>query len=268
MFQLQWFDENDSREFNINNIEPKPQDYVEVNRNYGMNHWKHIHPTKPHEWNLSKSDFDMLVSKATARLLTGRKFTDDDLDDFSSKLVKWLDETIALYHDGVFVKMTHKSPKNSFEGKLKPLTSAKEVLGRLTSTKDLFQHSDNDQQAIYISRWIDIDHQREYRVFYINKKLVAISQQDCYHQYRSENREQIVLSDAEKIKEYIINEFSKYDLYATATLDIAIINDGNDKVFLIECNPPSLHYASGSSLFYADDFDTFGKDDTIYVKIR
>ena len=258
MFQLEWFDENDPRPFNINNLAPKPNDYAQVHSMFGLNHWITIHPLNPHEYKLTEKDFKTLLEKSTLRMITRKKFTDDDMDDFSSSFIKWINNTCNLYPDGVFIKMTHKSTKKSFEGEQKPLRNAFEVLSRLTSTNDIFQHDTDFNQSIYISKWVNIDRNREYRVFYIDCRLVAISQQDCYRSITFSDREELVLSDAEKISKY------KFDLYPTATLDIAIVDE---KVFLIECNPPSLHYGAGSSLFYEDDFKTFNHE-IIRVKIR
>ncbi len=115
----------------------------------------------------------------------------DDIEDFFDQLISQLKK--AIFKLGkVFVRMTHKSTKNSFSRKLYFCSTVLDILDSLTSSIPLLKTLNSPFQEIII------DPKREYRVFIIDYKLVGISQQHCYSTFGPRD----VLPDAEKIFEW------------------------------------------------------------------
>ncbi len=271
------FDETSSDEFNVCNIDvrtPPNAIYKDVVEKYGMTTWMILHPYFSRAlniWLFNESDLNSIRSLAQIRCSSGRDIKPSDIDDFSSEFINYLNNSCSKYKaTGVFCRMTHKSTKNGF-GRLRPLHSAIEILDAVTSSSRLLktiQPSVNGPQIMAIMPWVAINPEREYRVFVIDGRVAGISQQHCYIKFDNRDEKQ-VKEDAKQIIVWYDNNKSLLDTmgYQTVTLDIHIVSSSddidkdylyyNDKslVRLIECNPPSLWCASGSSLFREKDFE-------------
>ena len=281
--KISHFDQDIDEEFNICNLseltptlEEQPwlkrictdstkKIYQQVVYHYGMNKWIHLHPfyetgnLAAHI--LSSLDLDSLKSLSQIRCASGRSFKNADLDNFSAEFISFIERNVKV--DGVFARMSHKSVKDGFN-KLIPLKSVSDVLDSLTSSAKLLQTFVDPNQILVIMSWVDIQPEKEYRVFVINNRIAAISQQNCYSNFERGNGE--VENDVKMILKYysrVKDEFYKIG-YESATLDIYI---GGNEARLIEINPPTLWCASGSSLFNKKELLSF-KNNTIYVKVR
>jgi len=276
MFSVELYSE--SEKFNVNNLPDYFPDsswvrsvctsgdrYSEICDHYGTNRWLPLHPFYSTDYlvriPLSESDLSSLKRIGQIRCSSGRDLRSDDIEDFSDELISQLNK--AVFKLGkVFVRMTHKSTKNSFSRKLCFCSTVLDILDSLTSSIPLLKTLNSPFQEIILMKWVIIDPKTEYRVFIIDYKLVGISQQHCYTTFGPRD----VLPDAEKILEWYQSVRDKFiELnYSIATLDLYV----NEKVNLIEVNPPSLWGPSGSSLFTEKEMVDLPSRDYITVKIR
>ena len=262
---------------NINNIGRSPKTaagvsdevYYETCRKYQTQTWIGLHPQRNEltRWKLSPKDVNSLKMLNQIRCAIGRDFKSSDLEHFSPEFVSFVKTSLEKFPQA-FVRLSHKSFKNSFSTRLRPLTTTEDVFDALTSSFDILKTLDMPEQELFIMKWIHIDRRREYRVFIIESRVVGISQQECYKSFSlSPERQQEALSDAQLIVNYYHSNKSTFDSfgYQTVTLDV-FVDEGMVK--LIECNPPSLWGPSGSSLFREEDFTTIFHDGNVYIKIR
>lgn len=118
-----------------------------------------------------------------------------------------------------------------------------------TRGHECFQRGD-EECKIYFMKWIDMDQDKEFRIFVYQNEITAISQQYLY----SVNDYLNSLSD-EDIKEmvYKILDFfekhikEKMRYMSNYTMDLSLIN--NDEPYFIEPGSFGKDYASGSALF-------------------
>ena len=263
---------SDGEDININNVnrESTPDDvYYQTCQKYQTQTWITLHPQYPHlaRLKLLTSDIQALMELGQVRCSSGRQFRISNLEGFSTRLIAFVTDSIRKF-PRAFLRLSHKSYKNSFSTKLRPLTTVIDVFDALTSSYHLLRTLNMPEQELFIMKWVDIDKQREYRVFIIDAKLVGISQQECYKTFSvTSERKQQALADATLIIDYYTRHQATFNSfgYQTVTLDVFI---HEETVNLIECNPPSYWCSSGSSLFTAEDFTRFNTGETTYVKIR
>jgi len=260
----------DQDRININNIGRSPKTsagvsdevYYETCRKYQTQTWIGLHPQRNEltRWKLSPKDVNSLKMLNQIRCAIGRDFKSSDLEHFSPEFVSFVKTSLEKFPQA-FVRLSHKSFKNSFSTTLRPLTTTEDVFDALTSSLDILKTLDMPEQELFIMKWIHIDRRRESRV-------VGISQQECYKSFSlSPERQHEAISDAQLIVNYYHDNKSTFDSfgYQTVTLDV-FVDEGMVK--LIECNPPSLWGPSGSSLFREEDFTTLFRDVIMYIKIR
>jgi len=281
---IKWFDEDDEREFNVNNIDKyTPENngwlrslcsddtktlYEQIIMSYGMNRWVHLHPNYNTPflsmYHICEKDLSALKTLASIRRSSGRNFKNSDKDNFSYELITFLE---THNQHGSFVRMSHKSTKDGFD-KLRPLYTVEDILDALTSSVKLLKTFVDHNQCLFVMPWTNIDPSREYRVFIIDNRVAAVSQQHCYTSFSYSDRVEIVRKDVDLILSYYENNRSKYiDIgYEEVTLDLYVTYD--NEVRLIECNPPTLWCASGSSLFREHEILLWKDMNLVDVRIR
>ena len=286
--QVRWFDAADTtEEFNVNNLtehtptlaeqpwmaatiknaNPTADDlYAALLRHYGMRptSWVPLHPLwsegKLRMVAMCEADVAALQQLGQIRCTTGRDLTADDVECFSPALLAWIEAQLTMLGGSVFVRMTDKSTKDSMNGHC-ALHTTMDVLDALTSSRRLLKYvtGNTSDQWLVMMPWMPIDAPREYRVLVIDERVAGISQQHCYSSYGRET----LTSEARRLAEAhadavaIIAWYAEHKAafaalhYEHVTLDVYVIDA---TVHLIECNPPSLWCASGSSLFRKSDF--------------
>lgn len=160
------------------------------------------------------------------------------------------------------------------ETKVGPYTNLKEIIESLVSS--IRGHTpiykDSTEIKLYLMPWININQDKEFRVFVFNKKITAISQQNLYqvlYENISDDELEILFDKYIKIivnyfNDIIVNEIELENF----TYDFAILD--NDKPYFIESNSFGKEYAAGSALFcWINDDDVLyqkNKDPTIYFR--
>jgi hypothetical protein len=106
---------------------------------------------------------------------------------------------------------------------------------------------------LYLLKWINMDEFKEFRVFVHNKKITAISQQNCYQINRLlENKTNLEIELIVHNWIGIITDFFEFEIVdkivgSNYSMDIVLLND--DKPYFIEINSFGKEYAAGSALF-------------------
>lgn len=149
---------------------------------------------------------------------------------------------LEKYVTPVFVRLDQSSAKH--DTTLEPLSTAKDILAQIVNSKKLYKsiYGRNIEPKLIIMPWKDIDPKYEFRIFVLNKKIVAISQQHLYRKYN------YTLGEINNIFSAIKNvNFINELLYQDVVCDVFV--DNSNVCYLIECNPYGPYSASGSSLF-------------------
>lgn len=141
-----------------------------------------------------------------------------------------------------FVRMSSTSGKN--EKYVRPFNKATDIIHHITNVKLFMDQEfkrDKDSYLILIP-WKEIDIRYEFRLFVVNGKLTAVSQQSIQlFQYSSEELKDI---------EYALNHINFIkdccEFTNTFIADVYV----QDKIcYLIELNPFGAHCGAGSGLF-------------------
>eukprot|EP01102_Stenamoeba_stenopodia_P008490 TRINITY_DN2443_c0_g1_i1.p1 TRINITY_DN2443_c0_g1~~TRINITY_DN2443_c0_g1_i1.p1 ORF type:complete len:348 (-),score=92.64 TRINITY_DN2443_c0_g1_i1:24-1067(-) len=132
--------------------------------------------------------------------------------------------------------------------------SAAEVLLSFCTSERVYQdmllalqHPERFEQHFIVRKWVDIDPDMEFRAFYSNGKLNAVSQYNhlCYYPRVVENKdiiqERILTFFETTVKSKLQSAFKEY------VIDFAICGENLDKVWVIELNP--FIYTTDGCLF-------------------
>jgi len=184
-----------------------------------------------------------------------RNLNEDDFEIWH-KWIPIVETALNIYPDGAFIKLSEKSPKNGLQ-KMKPCFTFIEIIDLITSSKELIKYLTKEEEYLILAPWKYFDRINEFRVFILDGKIRAISQQDCYTEYGARdvtNQIQLIIEWYEKI------QFP----YQYATVDVVVENECH----LIEINPPGDWGSAGSGLFHwIDDHDIFYNRPVITVRI-
>jgi hypothetical protein len=160
------------------------------------------------------------------------------------------------------IRLSSTSPKHDFE--LYPVKGAMEILDLLTKSKKFLvrEFSDHSQETFMVCvEWnSEITRRSEFRLFMVDRKIVAVSQQYWY-QLQSYTDDEI-----DTIKKLTENPpFITEEIYYNSCVFDTYIDFENGSIHLIECNPP---LSSGSALFnYLDDVDVLNGKATPELRI-
>jgi hypothetical protein len=170
---------------------------------------------------------------------------DDELETLETHLNQTGCDTIF---DGkpYFIRTENVSLKAGQHG-VGPYTKLKPVIESLVTCVE--GHTpicpETKEIKLYVIPWVELDSEREYRVFVKAGRVTAISQQNLYRVFPVLNHHQ---ADIQTIIEYqnnvLKNCITHIDSYC---VDIAILEVNTP--YFIEINPFGTEYTSGSSLF-------------------
>lgn len=186
-----------------------------------------------------------LKQAAAAGVQTGRfsKSYEDELD----MLVSTLEKCFKFSKDEkYFVRTENVSLKHGVHG-VGPYSNFHDVIESLVTCIPGHSPFDCDPHKIqlYLIPWVNLDPSREYRVFYNNNRITAISQQHLYTVFPDHDHEKDVRIISDFYRGVLKDKLSAS--FPSGVLDIAILE--NDSPFFIEINPFGMEYSSGSSLF-------------------
>ena len=269
-FSLEHVLENDRILFNVNNLyEKQPADYWD---RFYTEDWAHLfHNNKYHTITLTEKDLEWMKEANKVNMLTNR-FSEIYNDDLETTCKKYENEMnrILKYGDKWFIRTEDYSLKYALHG-VGPYNSLKKILQSVTTYAT--GHScikDTDKtKTIYFFPWIDMDWDKEFRVFVYNNKITAISQQHLY----SVNKWLLNKTDDEikdivvKIVKYFNSNISdKLGFIKDYVMDLSLIEE-DETPYFIEPNKFGKEYGSGSSLFHWEtDHDDLHESNTIQFR--
>jgi len=243
--------------FNTNNhyteegIE-QPTDYKEkLNQGSTQNWIDKFHENNYYKITLDEHDLNWMRKAFICGSMTGRfsHIYDDELEEICKKY-KMPDDT----NTGYFIRTDAVSLKEGMYG-CGPYDSIEKIIKSMVTCKE--GHScfrfDDTSCNIYFMKWIDINPDKEFRIFVHQNDITAISAQ---HLYTVNNWLNILTdSDIEKIIHKILIFFDQNIkdkmIYMTDyVMDLALVGSDDETPYFIEPNSFGKYYASGSALFH------------------
>jgi len=242
--------------YNVSNLSPI-ENYEEVLSWTNTNNWIHsFHKNIPTIVVNTKNDLKWICDASKIGCIS-QKFSSlyrEELEDFCNKYNNFN----SLMKDGVFVRTEHVSLKTGIHG-IGPYYNIKNIIESIcTSTFSHAAIKDTDTQLnIYLLPWLNIDIDKEFRVFICGDKITGISVQRWYKQNKwlSTFTEEQIVDLIKRIKNFFENEFLKKwgdtkmsEKTTNFTIDLVMLEDNS--FYFIEANPFGAEYAAGSSLFH------------------
>ena len=260
--------------FNTNNhtyseTEAKPPDYREIVDLGNTKNWIDLfHKDNYKTLTLDKSDLKWMNNALNIGIHT-RKFShifDDNLKEICQKYEMpsgipegFNDDKWFIRTDSVSLKegMYGPGPYDNFENIIKSMCST-------TPGHSCFKENDSECK-IYFMKWINIDKDKEFRIFVFQNEITAISCQNLYtinHWLNAKSDLQI----SELVNNILLyfneNIKDKMKYMRNYVMDLAVLDDNS--MYFIEPNSFGACYAAGSSLYHwIYDHDTLHESDTI-----
>jgi hypothetical protein len=246
---------------------PPPADYDAKLEQGNMINWIDLfHPRDSYtKIVLDESDLYWMLKAADSGMHTG---------EFSHIYDEELEYTCDKYKDQFppgnwFIRTERVSLKYGRFG-CRPYTNMKDIIISIvtsTNAHRCIKHGDTTC-PIYFMKWLDLDHDKEFRIFVYNNNITAVSAQYLYNINKWLN----TLSD-EQIKKVIsdiilyFNEHikDKMTFMKDYVMDLVLLE--NNKPYFIEPNSFGKYYASGSSLFHWINDETKLYDNSV-VELR
>ena len=170
-----------------------------------------------------------------------------ELEQFRNDIVKYMKND-----EQYFIRLSSTSGKN--EKSVEPFSDPDEIINHIVSVKlfvDQEYKRENKESYLILMPWNEnIDDRYEFRIFVVNNKLTAISQQNARKLYNYSCEELDII-------EYALNNISFINKvpYGTYVGDV-YVNIETKVCHLIELNPYGAHSGAGAALFnWIDDFD-------------
>lgn len=168
------------------------------------------------------------------------------------ELKSQLDEFLQQNPGEYFIKLSSTSGK--CQKSVEPFSQTKDIIKHITSTKIIrdqeYKRLDKPSFLIMIPWNDNITKKYEFRMFIVNRKITAISQQfwDQLYQYSTE--------ELDIIEEVLLGvQFIKHMPYNDCVADVHVDIE-NKRCNLIELNPFGAHSGAGSALFnWITDYD-------------
>ena len=229
-----------------------PDDYIDIldkNRTY-----KWIDKFKTyHKIEIDSSELYWLKEASRLSIQTGTfsHIYDDELE----KLLEKHKNYDALFDStGYFVRTDTVSLKYG-QHKAGPYYDLKSIIESCVSCIEGHTpiKEDTNYLNFYLIPWIEIDDDKEFRVFVHKNKITAISQQSPLKMNKkllNDERNATKYKWVNIIDDYFENEIkTKINYQDSYTIDIALIGK-DDEPYMIEFNSFGAEYAAGSALFH------------------
>ena len=246
----------DHEYFNVNNLHKElPKDYNKVKLAGNTKNWIDIfHKNNYIKIIIDKCDLKWIREANKLAIITGRfsEIYRDDLNDLTNKLKSTCSKYLS---NSVFVRTEHVSLKSGKYG-IGPYYNFETIIESICTTSRTHNAIDDSDEfiTIYLIKWIDLNPDKEFRIFVYNNNITGISIQHIYEYNKWINLSDIKLL-IKNIKEYFNNIFKqKWNKTITSTLvsnytfDL-VLNEQNEFYF-IEQNSFGAKYCAGSSLFH------------------
>lgn len=246
------------KKINLNDIIENPKNYNN-NNNYikqPLNYKKYIDSFHTEKWInkfhnykkiiIDKNDKNLLYEIFTLLQLTGNNRIPDIYNDDINNIIN----KYKISGKNYFIRTNKTSLKTGIHG-IGPYNNMKEIIESIVTCRyghHSFDKSD-DNIIIYLMNYLNMDIDKEFRVFIVNNKISCISQQNIYKEnnflkkLNDKEIENIIINMKIYFDKNIKNKLLKYENYI---MDIVLLE--NDFHF-IEINPFGKEYTSGSACF-------------------
>jgi hypothetical protein len=249
----------DHEYFNVNNLyEELPKDYNKIKLAGNTKNWIDIfHKNNYTKIIIDKNDLKWIKEANKLAIITGRfsEIYRDDLNDLVYKLQSVYGKNV---NNGVFVRTEHVSLKSGKYG-IGPYYNFETIIESICTTSRTHNAVDDSDECItiYLMKWIDLNPDKEFRIFVYNNNITGISIQHIYSYNKWINS--LSTSDIEllikNIKKYFNNIFKeKWNKTITSTLvsnyTFDLVLNKDNEFYFIEPNPFGSKYSAGSALFH------------------
>jgi hypothetical protein len=242
--------------YNVNNLwngnEPPP-DYMEVTKNHKTSKWVHSFHPKGTIPSMEIKGLDLIWMKRASR--------ENHIGRFSHMYDDDLEESVAHYEsffppppkNGWFIRTEHVSLKEGCGG-IGPYYNIRDVFKSLVTSSSRHQtiREDDDCCTLWFFPFIQIDMQKEFRVFVYDNKISAVSSQRWYKKNdwlsaKSEDELYTLITDLYMFFKENVQKKLEFN-GGTYTMDIAFLS--NETFYFVEPNCFGANYAAGSSCFH------------------
>lgn len=266
--------------FNVNNLygDTKPADYHETNAKGNTHGWIDLFHENNYQ-TLTLDETDLRWMKEAQKIgFVQRRFSKlhaDELQMTCERHQKEMDQIRLVDPEGAktgwFIRSEAVSLKEGMHG-VGPYTNLQQIIESMCTANPghtCFQDADTECK-LYFMKWVEINKYKEFRIFVVNNKITAISDQHLITINEVWNKK----TDDElyEMVNHIISYFSehiapKLEYIGTYVMDLALVTDnkyGEDILYFIEPNSFGRDYAAGSSLFHwVYDHDQLHTDYTV-----
>lgn len=245
--------EKDGKELNTYNHwnhNKKPLDYDDVISRNDTKNWVNLFHKSYKVFYLDKEDLGWMYQA----FVIGRQtqiFPTLYKEELRDLLDKYKD--LELF-DGTkyFVRTERVSLKYGVYG-AGPYTNLRDIIESMVTTIDnhkCFTKDDNICK-VYLFPWIEIDRNKEFRIFVYNSHITAISQQNIYNSnnWLYDKNKNYIINIIKKILGFFDTRIKPIYNNSNYVLDLALVGEDNTPYF-IEPNCFGKEYASGSALFH------------------
>ena len=245
----------------------QPKDYREVGSKGQTKNWVDKFHTNYHKITIDEKETKWMRKALDIGMMTGRcsHIYDDELDNICKRY-----EHLFPQEGKWFVRTERVSLKEGKHGP-GPYTDFRSIIESAVTGRPGHTVLDHDETEItfYLFPWIEIEPDKEFRIFVYNNNITAISAQHLY----SINGWLVSLTD-DQIKDvvYMILKYfednikKNMEYMGSYSMDLVLIGP-NDTPYFIEPNSFGKYYPAGSALYsWVYDHDTLHDHD--YVEIR
>ena len=262
--------------FNTNNHHfeekiPAPKDYNEVLDKGNTCNWiDKFHDNNYYKLILDSEDLKWMSNALFKIGIITRRFSElyqDELIETAKKYAYFF-ENLPKNDKGWFVRSDSVSLKEGIHG-VGPYKNITQVIESIVTTSP--NHccfTENDTScSLYFLPFIDIDSEKEFRIFVHNNQITALSDQHLYtinEHWNTKNDNDISIV-VYKIIEYFENNIKdKMKYMENYVMDLALIGE-EETPYFIEPNSFGKYYAAGSALFHwiYDHDALYGESDSI-----
>ncbi len=257
---------NTNNHYNEEGID-KPDDYEEkisqgMTKNWVLEFHKFYHVF----YFRDPSDLRWMKEAAKIGMITGAfsHMYDDELNDLCEKYEH-------LFPEGVwFVRSDRVSLKEGMHG-VGPYTDFRSMIQSALSSGHghLTINPEDTELTLYLLPWIEIDEDKEFRIFVHNNCITAISSQHVYeiNEWMNTLTDKDITSLVHKIITYFNSNIRrKMEYMGDYTMDLALVGP-DETPYFIEPNSFGKYYAAGSALYHwIYDHDTLYESDTVELR--
>lgn len=247
--------DNDKILFNTNNHGDSPNDYKEIVNRNNTSHWIDLFHKDYYTLTLDEKDLEWMKEAFKIGVIK-RKFThlfDDKLDLTCKKYETEANKIFETCGCGFFIRTEKVSLKEGEFG-VGPYKSLENILKSMVTTTLGHSTFNNDDTkcTLYFMKWIEMDRDKEFRIFICNNKITAISAQHIYsvnnwlNSLSVEGIEQLMCKILEFFDKCVKDKLKHLKNFS---IDLVLIGEDETQYF-IEPNSFGEEYAAGSALFH------------------